>query len=93
MVLQNDIPLQVDLINLQDDTPKIVLGNFPDGRNELTPPFYITLELKNLHLHHCLYDSGDSHSLIPLAIMDKLVLDITRSYKDLYSLTPRGSNV
>ena len=76
---------KANLINIQDDAPKIVLGNLPEGRDELTPPFYITLELKGLHLHNFLYYSGASHSLIPLAVMEKLGLDITRPYKDLYS--------
>ena len=52
MVLQDEISLQADLINIQDDAPKIVLGNLPDGKNHLNSPFYITLELKNLHLHN-----------------------------------------
>jgi len=30
-------------------------------------------------------DSGASHNLMPKAIMEKLGLDITRPYKDLYS--------
>ena len=85
MTLQDEVTLQADLINLQDYAPKIVLGNLPDGRDELTPPFYITLELQNIHLHNCLYDSGASHSLMPLAVMEKLGLDITRPYKNLYS--------
>lgn len=56
MVLCDEMPLQADLINLQDDAPKIVIGNLPKGNDQLTPPFYITLELQNLHLHNCLYD-------------------------------------
>jgi hypothetical protein len=51
MAFQDDIPLQADLINLKDDAPKIMLGNLPDGRDELTPPFYLILEIKNIHLH------------------------------------------
>nr|KUM48007.1 hypothetical protein ABT39_MTgene5002 [Picea glauca]QHR86569.1 hypothetical protein Q903MT_gene572 [Picea sitchensis] len=58
MAFQDDIPLQADLINLKDDAPNIMLGNLPDGRDELTPPFYLTLEIQNIHLHDCLYDSG-----------------------------------
>jgi len=47
-VVKKDIH-KANLINIQDDAPKIVLGNLPEGRDELTPPFYITLELKGLH--------------------------------------------
>lgn len=43
MALQGEIPLQVDIINLQDDASKIWLGNLPYGNDHLTPPFYITL--------------------------------------------------
>jgi hypothetical protein len=49
----------------------------------LPPPFYIILELQNLHLHDFLYDSKASHLLLLLAIMEKLGLDITRPYKEL----------
>lgn len=42
----------------------------------LTPPFYITLELQYLRVHNYLYDYGASHSLMPLAEMTKLGLDI-----------------
>ena len=38
MVLCYEAPLQVDLINLQDDASNLVLGNLPDGNNQLTPP-------------------------------------------------------
>lgn len=84
MVLSDEAPLQADLINLQDDAINRVLGNLPDGIYQLTPPFYITLELQYLNLHNRLYDSGASHSLMPLAFMNKLRLDITSPYKDLY---------
>ena len=32
-----------------------------------------------------MFDSGASHNVMPKAIMDKLGLDITRQYHDLYS--------
>jgi len=32
-----------------------------------------------------MFDSGASHNLIPKAIMEKLGLDITQKYHDLYS--------
>jgi len=32
-----------------------------------------------------MFDSGASHNLMPKAIMDKLGLDVTRKYHDLYS--------
>lgn len=64
---------------------KIVLGTLPDGNDHFSPPFYITLELQDLYLNNFLYYSGASHSLMPFLFMEKLGLDITRPYKDLYS--------
>lgn len=49
------------------------------------PHFYISLRLHDFGLHNAMFDSGASHNLIPKAIMDKLGLDITRQYHDLYS--------
>lgn len=39
MTLQDEVPLQAYLINLQDDAPNIVLGNLPDGRDEFLDCF------------------------------------------------------
>lgn len=36
-------------------------------------------------LHNAMFDSGASHNLIHKAIMEKLGLDITRKYHDMYS--------
>ena len=40
---------------------------------------------RSLLLHNCLLDSGASHNLIPLSVMEQLGLQITHPYKDLYS--------
>ena len=66
-------------------TPKIIVGNILDARDHITSPFYITIGIQNLHIHNCLYNSRTSHSMMPLSMMEKLVLNITRSYKYLYS--------
>ena len=82
MVLCYEAPLQVDLINLQDDASNLVLGNLPDGNNQLTPPWYIALELQDLHLHNCLYDSGVEAKLVHYQIryQDSFVdLDLANS--------------
>jgi hypothetical protein len=34
-------------------------------------------------------DSGASHNLMPKAVMEKMGLDITRTYKELYSFDSR----
>ena len=36
-------------------------------------------------IHNCMLDSGASHNLMPKVIMEKLGLEITRPYHDLYS--------
>ena len=80
---------QADVINLEDDKPNIVFGpHFEDVRDTVAP-FYITLTLFDHLIHNCMLDSGASHNVIPKAIMDKLGLEITRPYGDLYSFDSR----
>ena len=57
-------------------------GHDDDGE---VPPFFISLNIHEMTLHNTMLDSGDSHNLMPKAIMENLGLDITRPYKDLYS--------
>ena len=38
-----------------------------------------------MNIHNAMLDSGASHNLMPRRIMDKLGLDMTRPYKDLFS--------
>ena len=52
---------------------------------EDVPPFYISLTIHDMSLHHAMFDSGASHNLMPKIIMECLGLDITKPYKDLYS--------
>ena len=92
MGLIYESPLQYNHINLQDDSPKIVLRNIPNEGDHITPPFYITLEFLNFHMHNCLYDYGASHSLIPLVAMEKLGLDITRPYTCIFSFDSKKFN-
>jgi len=49
------------------------------------PPIYISLNIRDKILHNAMLDSGASHNLMPRGIMEKLGLDTTRPYKDLYS--------
>ena len=75
-----------DIVNLQDDKPTILFGPRVENQGEdEVPPFYISLRIHNMFLHNTMLDSGASHNLMPKVIMDNLGLDITRSYKDLYS--------
>ena len=41
-------------------------------------------------LHNCLLDCGDSHSVMPKAIMEALGLSITRPYHDLFAFESRA---
>ena len=58
-----------------------------DGQLEVSevPPFYLSLRIHQNILHNSMLDFGDAHNLRPKAIMDKLGLDITSPYHDLYS--------
>jgi ribonuclease HI len=76
-----------DTMNIVDDQPELLFGPEVEGKYEsgYVPPFYISLNIHDKTLHNAMLDSGASHNLMPKAVMEKLGLDITRPYKDLYS--------
>jgi hypothetical protein len=76
-----------DTVNIVDDQPELLFGPEVEGQtdNGFVPPFYISLNIHDKTLHNAMLDSGASHNLMPKAVMEKLGLDITRPYKDLYS--------
>ena len=76
-----------DMVNVEDDQPEMIFGPTTNGESpdSEVPPFYISLRLHDFVLHNAMFDSGASHNLMPNAIMDKLGLDITHQYHDLYS--------
>jgi hypothetical protein len=80
---------QADSINLEDDRPIISFGPHVEGPKDTVAPFYITLTVFEHLLHNCMLDSGASHNVMPKAIMDKLGLEVTRPYGDLYSFDSR----
>jgi hypothetical protein len=80
-----DSKSQIDVINLQDEHPTIMFGTHIENDKYCAVPFYITLIIHDHLLHNCMLDSGASHKLMPKDIMDKLILQITRPYQDLYS--------
>jgi hypothetical protein len=80
---------QADVINLEDDKPNIIFGPHFEGAKDTVAPFYITLTVFDHLLHNCMLDSGASHNVMPKAIMDRLGLEITRPYGDLYSFDSR----
>jgi hypothetical protein len=75
-----------DIVNVVDDQLELLFGPEVEGQtdNGFVPPFYISLNIHDKTLHNAMLDSGASHNLMPKAVMEKLGLDITRPYKDLY---------
>ena len=76
----------LDTVNIEDDQPELIFGPALNGESPESDvlPFYISLRLHEYVLHNAMFDSGASHNLMPKAIMEKLGLDITRNYHDLY---------
>lgn len=70
-----------DMINLNNDQPEFLFGLEFEGKSQegSVPPEFDKI------MYNAMCDSGASHNLMPRAIMEKLGLDITRPYKDLYS--------
>jgi len=76
-----------DDVNVLDDTPELLFGLEVDGKTASAGvlPFYVSLHIHNNILHNAMFDSGASHNLMPKSVMERLNLDITRPYKDLFS--------
>lgn len=74
-------------VNLNDDQPELLFGPEVDGKPQegVFPPFYVSLNIHDKILHNARLDLGASHNLMPKTIMEKVGLEITRPYKDLYS--------
>ena len=54
-------------------------------KDDSVPPFYVSLDIHQQVLHNCLLNSGASHNLMPKVVMDKLGLEITSPYHNLYT--------
>ena len=75
---------------MTEDHPIIVLGpEIEETEDEGVPPFYTSLNVHDMILHNALLDSVASHKIMPKVVVDSLGLDITRTYKDLYSFYSR----
>jgi hypothetical protein len=70
-------------------SPTIVFGPHIDDKEESIAPFYVTMNIHDKIMHNCMLDSGASHILMPKVVMEKLGLEITRPYHDLYSFDAR----
>jgi len=81
------IPENRDAVNVLDDQPELLFGPEVNGktRNGGVPPFYVSLKIHDKVLHNAMFDSDASHNLMPKSVMERLDLDITRPYKDLFS--------
>jgi hypothetical protein len=85
----SNIECHAYVINRQDERPTIMFGPHIENNKDFVAPFYITLTVHDHLLHNCMLDSGASHNLMPKIIMEKLGLEITRPYQDLYSFDSR----
>jgi hypothetical protein len=85
----SDQESQLEEINLEYDKPNITFDPHFEGARDTIAPFYITLNVHDRLLHNCMLDSGASHNVMPKSIMDRLGLEITRPYRDLYSFDSR----
>jgi hypothetical protein len=74
-----------DTVHLQYESPTAIFGPHIDDKEGLVAPFYGTLNIHDKILHNCMLDSDASHNLMPKVVMQKLGLEITKTYHDLYS--------
>ena len=74
--------LPSDIVNLQEESPKIFIGSALVEKTEndasASPPFYITLTIHEQVIHNFLLYLGAYHNLMPKAVMEALVLSITK---------------
>ena len=81
------ISVNEDSVNIFDDRLELIFGPGVNGKTVEgeAPPFYVGLNIHDKILHNAMFDSGASHNLMPKSVMEKLDLDITKPYKDLFS--------
>jgi hypothetical protein len=89
MINFSDLESQSNVINLEDDKPNITFGKHFEGSRDTVTPFYITLKVHDRLLHNCMLDSRASHNVMPRSIMDRIGLEITIPYGDIYSFDSR----
>jgi hypothetical protein len=89
MINFSDAESHAYTINLEYDRPTIMFGPHIENSKDPVAPFYITLTMHDHLLHNFMLDFGASHNLMPKVIMEKLHLEVTRPYQDLYCFDSR----
>jgi hypothetical protein len=84
MINFSDVESHANAIKLEYDRPTIMFGLHIENTKDHVAPFYIMLIVHDHLLHNCMLDSGASHNLMPKVIMEKLGLEVTSPYRDLY---------
>ena len=76
-----------DAVNVLDGQLELIFGPEVNGKtvDGGIPPFYVSLNIHDKVLHNAMFDYGASHNLMPKSVMERLDLEITRPYKDLFS--------
>ena len=82
-MVKNESDCQPDTLDLTDDSPTIVLGPIIEYIDEeYVPLLYVSLNIHGMILYNTMLDYGASHNLMPRVVVESLVLEITRPYKD-----------
>jgi hypothetical protein len=89
--LNIDPVVHTNTVNVVDEQNELIFGPEVDGQTDtgFVPPFYISLNIHDKTLYNAMLDYGASHNMMPKVVMDKLGLDVTRHYKNLYSFDSR----
>lgn len=66
----------LDNLNIQEERPMVVFGPHVEEKVSSTTPFYVNFVIHELLLHNCMLDSGASHNLMSLSVMEHLGLQI-----------------
>ena len=92
LLLPPEAPIIPDSINLQEEIPMVVFGPHVEEIDPSTPPFYVSLVIHDLLLHNFMLDSGASHNLMPLSVMEQLVFKSHVHIKTSIHLIPKELN-
>ena len=78
-MVKNEGDYQPYTLELTNDAPTIVLGHkveYTDEEN--VPPFYVRLNVHDMILQKAMLDSGASHNLMSIVVVEGVGLEITR---------------